>query len=137
VIPDWFEYQSRGHTFSFWFRKEIPSITCIFILPEGNNWSAGTDVNYFVNGYEIEINICPFRHVYWNYTTLFYMKLNELCKGQRMYNMDKGLLKNEWIHVEFKLESYYWNAQMGIHVWNEKSNTEEENVVFTHPYINY
>jgi len=62
--------------------------------------------------------------------------------------MEKGLLKNEWIHVELKLN--YWSinqlskeeknkklssVQMGIHVLMEKSNTEEENVVFTDPYL--
>jgi len=64
--------------------------------------------------------------------------------------MEKGLLKNEWIHLEFKLKDCSMNrlseedknkilstAQMGIHVWKEKSNTKEENVVFTDPYLNY
>ena len=68
--------------------------------------------------------------------------MNELCKRQYEYNMDKGLLKNEWIHVEFKLDDWILkknkrlrSAQLGIHVLKEKSNTEEENVVFTDPYI--
>ncbi|AES76259.2 disease resistance protein (TIR-NBS-LRR class) [Medicago truncatula] len=51
-IPDWFEHQSRGDTISFWFRKEIPSMTYICIPTEGNNWSAVTRVNCFVNEYE-------------------------------------------------------------------------------------
>jgi hypothetical protein len=126
-------------------------MTCIFILPEGNNRRGDTEVNYFVNGYRIQIDICHiFSHVRWKHTTLFHTrKMNELSNGEFRYNMEKGLLKNEWIHVEFKLDSYYWNldvseeeknkilrrAQMGIHVWKEKSNTEEENVVFTDPYI--
>jgi hypothetical protein len=51
--------------------------------------------------------------------------------------MEKGLLKNEWIHVEFKLDDHENSVytQMGIHVWKEKSNTGEKNVVFTDPYI--
>ncbi|KEH20184.1 disease resistance protein (TIR-NBS-LRR class) [Medicago truncatula] len=144
-IPDWFEHQSRGPTISFWFRKEIPSITCIFMLPEGNNWVLESGVNFCVNGYEIEIDCC--RYVIWNHTTLFHTsKLNELIKTQ----CEKGLLKNEWIHVEFKLDDWTLEqfseeennkilsgVQMGIHVWNEKSNTDEENVVFTDPYLNY
>jgi len=98
-----------------------------------------------VNGYEIEIDYCyPFRYVYWEHSTLFHTPKFEL------YNMEKGLLKNEWIHVEFKLRGQgYWNlslseedknkilsrVQMGIHVLMEKSNTEEENVIFTDPRI--
>ena len=105
-----------------------------------------------VNGHEIEIDHCsPFKYVLWNQTTLFHtLKLNEFSKTQCEYNMEKGLLKNEWIHVELKLN--YWSinqlskeeknkklssVQMGIHVLMEKSNTEEENVVFTDPYLNY
>jgi len=98
-----------------------------------------------VNGYEIEIEYC---NVMWNNTTLFRTsKLNELSKTQCEYNMEKGLLKNEWIHVEFKLKDFWSylsedeknkilrSAQLGIHVLKGKSNTkEEENVVFTDPY---
>jgi len=96
-----------------------------------------------VNGYEIDCY--PFSDVYWNRTTLFHtLKLNELCRRQYEYNMEKGLLKNEWIHVELKLECCSMNrlsekeknkilstAQMGTHVLMEKSNTEEENVVLS------
>jgi len=146
-IPDWFEHQSRGPTISFWFRKEIPSITFIIILSEGG-WVFDSRVHFFVNGHEIKIDI--YYHVYWNHTTLFDMKLNELCKRQYEYDMEKGLLKNEWIHLELKLDDRGLNrlsqeeknknlgsVQMGIHVLMEKSNTEEENVVFTDPYLNY
>ena len=94
-----------------------------------------------MNGNEIEIDFCRrFSYVYFEHTNLFHIpKLNELGERQYEYIMDKGLLKNEWIHVEFKLKDdddiIFRNAQMGIHVWKEKSNTEEENVVFTDPYI--
>ncbi|XP_024641865.1 disease resistance protein RPV1 [Medicago truncatula] len=135
-IPDWFEHQSRGPIISFWFRKEIPSITCIFILPKGNEYA--TSVNVFVNGYEIEIGCYWSLFFFTDHTTLFHTsKLNELIKTQCEYNIEKGLLKNEWIYVEFKLKDHENSvyAQRGIHVWNEKSNTEEENVVFTDPCI--
>jgi len=103
-----------------------------------------------VNGHEIEIDYCsPFKYVIWNHTTLFHtLKLNELSKTQCGYNMEKGLLKNEWIHVELNLDDWGLNrlseeeknkmlssVQMGIHVLMEKSNTKEENVVFTDPYL--
>ncbi|XP_024642320.2 disease resistance protein RPP5 [Medicago truncatula] len=133
-IPDWFEHQSRGDTISFWFHKEIPSISCIFILPE-RRWAS--NFSLYVNGYEIEIGCYRSQRLFPDHITLFDMKLEELCKGQHMYNMDKGLLKSEWIHVEFRSKDHENSvyAQMGIHVWNEKSNTEEENVVFTDPYL--
>jgi len=98
-----------------------------------------------VNGYEIEIDYCyPFRYVYWEHITLFYTPKFELV------SMEKELLKNEWIHVELKLQGRdYWilslseedknkilsRVQMGIHVLMEKSNTEEKNVIFTDPRI--
>ncbi|XP_039691082.1 disease resistance protein RPV1 isoform X1 [Medicago truncatula] len=140
-IPDWFEHQSRGLTLSFWFRKEIPSITCIFILPEG--FLDTNRVYVFVNGY-IETEYCH-NSLLTDHTTLFHTsKLNRFSKRQ----CEKELLKNEWIHVEFKLDDWDFkilseeeknkrlrSGQMGIHVWNEKSNTEEKNVVFTDPYI--
>jgi hypothetical protein len=127
-------------------------MTCIFILPEGDNWAVNTYVDYFVNGYEIEIDFWRrLSYVYLKHTTLFHIpKLNELSKRQYEYIMDKVLLKNEWIHVKFTLQGRDYrhfniseeekkkilsNVQMGIHVWKEKSNTEEENVVFTDPYI--
>jgi len=94
---------------------------------------------------EIEIGY-PFILGNSDHTTLFDLH-NKRCKRQYESEMDKGLLKNEWIHVELKLEDY-WNfftseeekiqilrsAQIGIHLWKEKSNTEEQNVVFTDPY---
>jgi len=147
-IPDWFEHQNKGNTISFWFRKKIPSVTFIIILPK-DNW-VDPKVYFFVNGYEIEIGCYPEICGHSGHTCFFHMKLeehNEFCR-QYEYNMDKGLLKNEWIHLEFKFK-INWNlnlsedeknkilrsAQMGIHELMEKSNREEENVIFTNPYI--
>jgi hypothetical protein len=126
-------------------------MTCIFILPEGNNRTSHIGVNYFVNGCEIELDgyFYRFSFVYLKHTNLFHtLKLNELSTRQYECDiMDKVLSKNEWIHVELKLDDWSYNiifeedlnkifrsAQMGIHVLMEKSNTEE-NVVFTDPYI--
>ena len=112
---------------------------------------ADSGVNYFVNGYEIELDgyFYRFSYVYLKQTSLFHtLKLNELSGRQYDYDiMDKVLSKNEWIHVELKLDDWSLNrlseeemnkifrsAQMGIHVLMEKSNTEE-NVVFTDPYV--
>ncbi|XP_024634167.1 disease resistance-like protein DSC2 [Medicago truncatula] len=33
-IPDCFEHQSWGHTVSFWFRKEIPSISSVILFSD-------------------------------------------------------------------------------------------------------
>ncbi|KEH26700.1 resistance domain protein [Medicago truncatula] len=99
-IPDWFEHQSRGVTIAFWYHKEIPSIsfTCIIIRL---HYGYSPTVKLFVDGYEKEIGLHEFTRRYEtvlnNHTTLLHIKLeedNEL--GER-------LLKNEWIHVEFKL----------------------------------
>ncbi|RHN52284.1 putative TIR domain, P-loop containing nucleoside triphosphate hydrolase [Medicago truncatula] len=131
-IPDWFEHQSRGETISFWFDKELPSISFTFIIIRPQDEYRYPTVKLFVNGYEKEISCDVFtgkfgelvdnKTVLDNHTTLLHIKLEEDNEpGER-------LLKNEWIHVEFMFESYFWfdvrNTQMGIHVWKEKSNTE-------------
>jgi len=80
------------------------------------------------------------------HTYLFDLKLEKEIRWANLVSeMDKELLKNEWIHVELQLENL-WNfnlseteikilksVQMGIHVWKENSNTEED-VIFTNPY---
>ncbi|RHN60436.1 putative TIR domain, winged helix-turn-helix DNA-binding domain-containing protein [Medicago truncatula] len=143
-IPDWFEHQSRGQSISFWFRKKIPSINFIIILPDVEYMF---DLNLFVNGYDCT----PLEDqldwlTYSGHTYLFEMNLEEnveLCKIFHAINleseMDKALLKNEWIYVEFSIQvSEYLNkrlrrADMGIHVLKEKNNTNED-VIFTNPY---
>ena len=80
---------------------------------------------------------------------LFDLKLEEQLKRLNLKSeMDKALLKNEWIHVELNFVKSVWNkwirvkteklssAQMGIHVRKEKSNAEE-NVIFTDPHKEY
>nr|WIL60023.1 nodulation protein [Melilotus officinalis] len=133
-IPDWFEHQSRGHkTISFRFRKKIPSINVI-ILVEGDKYPPHK-VKFYVND-------CPrdlpegelyenFNDIEWlppKHAVLFDLKLEEV------------LLENEWITVMLKLENVDddddakdRNVQMGIHVWMEKNNMEED-VIFTNPY---
>jgi len=74
---------------------------------------------------------------------LFDLNLEEKIKLEIFVpELDKALLKNEWIHVELNVDSededeknkILRKAQMGIHVWKEKRNTEEDYVIFTNPY---
>ncbi|RHN52354.1 putative TIR domain, P-loop containing nucleoside triphosphate hydrolase [Medicago truncatula] len=150
-IPDWFEHQIRGHnTISFWFRKKIPSITS-FLYFKGEDMIAG--VHLFVNGYECPLESCEyllcgsysFAGLYTKHAYLFDLKLEEKikCCGIKFESeMDKTLLKNEWIHVELRYRIIYdkikilRSAQMGIHVLKEKSNTDED-VIFTNPYRHF
>jgi len=149
-IPNWFEHQSRGQSISFWFRKNIPSITSILIIPETLDIE---EINLFVNGYKCTLseslfyysNFLPSEHAF-----LFDLKLEEQIKF--MFEMDKALLKNQWIHVKLEIEDEFSDTkekdfredqiqilrsvQMGIHVLKEKSNTEE-NVIFTNPHRKY
>jgi hypothetical protein len=144
-IPDWFEHQSRVQSISFWFCKKIPSITSIIILPDVQYYIG---FNLFVNGYECTFPELGFK---WQpssgHTYLFDMNLEENIERCKIFHginfeseMDKALLKNEWIYVEFKLRGFPENVikglrsiEMGIHVLKEKSNTNED-VIFTNPY---
>ncbi|KEH16206.1 disease resistance protein (TIR-NBS-LRR class) [Medicago truncatula] len=150
-IPDWFEHQSRGDTISFWFRKKIPSNISIILFP-GCTCSPKVDV--IVNGYKC----FPCSYLFWGFDSIEILELehsfllNLKLKQQisllgRMSEMEKALLKNEWIHVELNFVKNVWNkgiqvieklssAQMGIHVRMEKSNAEE-NVIFTDPHREY
>ncbi|AES76206.1 hypothetical protein MTR_6g072980 [Medicago truncatula] len=56
-IPDWFEHRSMGNAISFWFSKEIPTITCIFLLPRS---ALFPKFNLFLNDKEIDILECSF-----------------------------------------------------------------------------
>ncbi|XP_039682548.1 disease resistance-like protein CSA1 [Medicago truncatula] len=150
-IPDWFEHQSRGDTISFWFCKKIPSIISIILFP---GCTCIPEADLFVNGYKCFLSgssFCGFSLVdilESEHSFLFDVKLEEQIKHLNLISeMDKALLKNEWIHVELNFVKNVWNksicvteklssAQMGIHVRKEKSNAEE-NVIFTDPHRGY
>ncbi|KEH37535.1 putative TIR domain, winged helix-turn-helix DNA-binding domain-containing protein [Medicago truncatula] len=139
-IPDWFEHQSRGHTISFWFRKEIPSITSIIIIVGDNQFSLR--VNLFVKGNKYTFSKyfgCSLFNVRSVHTHLFDLKLEENIKrwlfDQWNLVSEKAPLKNEWIRVELNLESSRnsnLSTQMGIHVFNKKTSTKED-VILTDP----
>lgn len=100
----------------------------------------------FVNGYDYECTSLEFGFK-WGFssghTYLFDMNLEEnieRCKILHGINfeseMDKALLKNEWIHVQIYFENVLYHAKKGIHVLKEKSNKDED-VIFTNPYEEY
>ena len=123
-IPDWFEHQSKGHGISLWFRKEIPSICSIFLLPESHGLPR---VNLFVNGGFI-FDYLLYGSMWSEHAFVFDLKLGKKIK----YNC----LNKEWIHVELKFKSFgdfNLSTQMGIHMFKKKRSTEED-VIFTNPY---
>ncbi|AES76172.1 putative TIR domain, P-loop containing nucleoside triphosphate hydrolase [Medicago truncatula] len=137
-IPDWFEHQIRGQTVSFWFRKKIPSIICILLLPGSKLIPR---FNLFINGrrgdYSTDyLSSCPSYMNLSEHTFLFDLTLEETSEHfSPTSEMDNALLKNEWIHIELKLENFNLpeieikklsSAQIGIHVLKEKSNTDED-----------
>jgi hypothetical protein len=128
-IPDWFQYQSWGHTaVSFWFRKEIPSIKSVILFSDPKPSDDDDDDDYYsddddtelrvklcVNGYEYTLSgnwwmssESHFRQQS-DHTYLFDLKLEKMIKfyNQRYENLmcelDEALLKNEWIQVELQL----------------------------------
>jgi hypothetical protein len=157
-IPDWFEHQSRENTISFWFRKKIPSITCIIIVPEyvvheQFLFLNGNRLFYYVDDDDDDV-------VIWGHAFLFDLKLDQGINESFANEPDElyeAFKNNEWNHVELKCKIYGRNdwsdteedeeeinilssdekeIKIGIHVsWKEKSNTEGD-VVFTNPYRN-
>ncbi|AES76181.2 putative TIR domain, winged helix-turn-helix DNA-binding domain-containing protein [Medicago truncatula] len=159
-IPDWFEHQSRENTISFWFRKKIPSITCIIIVPD----YVVHEKFLFLNGKEITLTDRLFYYVdhdddvvIWGHAFLFDLKLEQRINESFANETDElyeAFKNNEWNHVELKCKIYGRNdwsdteedeeeinilgsdekeIKIGIHVsWKEKSNTEGD-VVFTNP----
>jgi len=146
-IPDWFERQKRFPS-SFWFRKKIPSISCIILIP---GFLKLASFNLFVNGYKCPlseclidyINVLPSEHAF-----LFDLELKENIYKNLQNNRKfeehiyEALSKNQWIHVKLNWEKYDFSlpedviltedekikilssAQMGFHVFKEKSNVE-------------
>jgi len=165
-IPDWFEPQIiRGDTVSFWFRKKIPTITCIF-----SGIKLPSKFNLFVNSYKCFDSDYLFDNPErLENVILFDLDLDECIKKSfaNKPELYEALKNNEWIHVELKWERYdlylsqnffgnplhiyFVPNEIGIHVswygydfWDiednfgdlEKSNEEGE-VRFTDPYLNY
>jgi len=155
-IPDWFEHQIRGDTTSFWFNKKIPTIRCIFLIPE----SELPFFRLFLNGNDF--TACDFSFYYddfkWSeHAVLFDLKLNESINKSfsNKPELYKAIKNNEWNHVEIKRDIYMSDTEkkemkIGIHVsWygydfsdteedvsypeKKKSNKEGE-VRFTNPY---
>ncbi|KAK2367575.1 disease resistance protein RUN1 [Trifolium repens] len=152
MIPDWFEHQIRGSSISFWFRKQIPSISCIILLldPKPSLITFELNVNLFVNGNKH----CLYgMHLFGDQLPQGYTYLSNLIMSLCMMEifpycqeLKQEILKNEWIHVEVELmhkisdddsiENPYLsvgNTQMGIHVFKEKE-TMEADVIFSNPY---
>lgn len=110
-IPDWFEHQIRGRTISFWFCKEIPSISCIVLLCHPKpSFLQDTDrnklrVNLFVNGYEYTLSdylwhVCSILKLRSENTFLFDLKLAE---NTNCYNL---------IHEKIRWISQYFNIKI-------------------------
>jgi hypothetical protein len=149
MIPDWFEHQIRGSSISFWFRKQIPSISCIILLldPKPSLITFQLKVKLFVNGNKHCLYIplgltLGFEDLPSDYTHLFdLIAYNREYYSLLMNKVGQVILKNEWIHVEVQLihnhmEDRYLsvgNPQIGIHVFKEKE-TMEADVRFSNPY---
>ncbi|XP_045833054.1 disease resistance protein RPV1-like isoform X2 [Trifolium pratense] len=155
-IPEWFEHQSIGPTrVSFWLRNKIPSIALFF----STKWVCNHEeklqlrVNLFINGDKYTFSLEEFIYVSLletNHIYLIYLDLDGLVHCSDIYEkleskLNEAFLKKEWIHMELKLESYYWKsendsdemmkslrAKFGIHVFKEENNLED--VEFTNPY---
>ncbi|KAL5079381.1 hypothetical protein RYX36_007802 [Vicia faba] len=155
-IPEWFEHRSIGPTrISFWFRNKIPSIALFFSTKwmYDHNEKLQLRVNLFVNGgYKYTFSLKEFTEVSLletNHIYLIYIDLEELVHRSENYEkleskLKEALLKNEWIHMELKLESYSkladdndemrksLHTKFGIHVFKEENNLED--IEFTNPY---
>ncbi|RHN52357.1 putative TIR domain, P-loop containing nucleoside triphosphate hydrolase [Medicago truncatula] len=131
-IPDWFEHQIvRGDTISFWFRKNIPSITCIIVIPESVEIEK---FNVFLNDKEITTMECLLypKDISPGHSILFDMKLDEniyesFANKSELYGAFKN---NEWNHVELIWKLYYW-SDMEEDDWSDTEEGEKEMIILS------
>jgi hypothetical protein len=144
MIPDWFEHQIRGSSISIWFRKQIPTISCIILLLDPKPSLIEIKVKLFVNGNKHCLYNTNHRPSVVDFTSdhtyMFELEMHQ----EVISEVDKAILKNEWSHVEVEvqLKNVYpiqvknlsvGNPQIGIHVFKEKERMEAD-VRFTNPY---
>ncbi|KAK2366011.1 disease resistance protein RUN1 [Trifolium repens] len=154
-VPKWFEHQSMGPTkISVWFRKKIPCLILFFSTEwpyinfiSDKHRTNRLRVNLFTNGhtYTLFHQISPLDSMLTDHIYLNYFEFDQLVHRWDTYTkfeskLDEAFLKNEWIHMELKLENHSnfskmmkpLSAKFGIHVMEYMNNLED--IKFTNPY---
>ncbi|CAJ1952291.1 unnamed protein product [Sphenostylis stenocarpa] len=134
-IPEWFDFQKRGPSISFWFRNEFPAkVLCYLIAPVLGALSHLVTPKVIINGVE-EFRFGRLKEAEVRTSELDYTHLFKLEKGIHF-----GLpLEKEWSHVKIKYKEDLFDTSlikaMGIHVVKEDSMSMED-IRCDDPYIN-
>ena len=131
-IPEWFEYQTKGESISFWFRNKLPAIA-LCVAFECRHYRPFDPV-IVINSNERSLN---WRRQYFSlvreHTHLFDLQTIKLED-----NLDEALAENEWNHAVLSCKGFFlqphsfYGVEFGIHQFKEKTNMED--IRFTDPY---
>ncbi|KAK2421688.1 disease resistance protein RUN1 [Trifolium repens] len=143
LISEWFEYDYRELSISFWFRKNLPSIAIFFttadwiinkssynykkfdisilkLIINGCEYSLGDPSDYGLRNYP---SIQP------DHTYLFDLKLQDTVK------LDEVISKREWNHAKLRYEDSKMKSNLKecrLHIFKQESSMED--FQFTNPY---
>jgi hypothetical protein len=107
MIPEWFNHQSRGGTFSFWFRGKLPSIMILYsIRPIRPNYKFKL-IDYF--SWELSFNLCILAFG-WNVECSDAYMVEKMLSTNHTYLlnlfMKKGIGSHLYFEPEFEEEKY-------------------------------
>ncbi|CAJ2667222.1 unnamed protein product [Trifolium pratense] len=132
-IPEWFELQSRGWSFSFWIRNRLPSISLLYTTESMINKSCLGRfclpvAQLYINGRECTFDD-PLKGDYiWiksDHTYLLNLNL------QDMVGLDETFLKNEWNHAHVLINPLRFRKSQ-MHIFKQESSMDD--IQFSDPY---
>jgi hypothetical protein len=135
LIPEWFEYDYRDLSISFWFRKKLPFITLFLTTADRINdkdTNIGFDISclkLIINGCKCTINSWMGFTIHRDHTYLFDLKL------QDKVIWDEVILKREWNHAKLTSEDRGLQSfikECRLHILEQESSMED--FQFTNPY---
>ncbi|KAK2421685.1 TMV resistance protein N [Trifolium repens] len=136
LIPEWFEYDYRELSFSFWFRKKLPSIALFFTTAEWVNKNTFDEDHFDISFLKLIINGCKCTLNSWMgfriqlyHTYLFDLKLHDMVK------LDEVIFKHEWNHAKLTYEDSEMKSilkECRLHIFEQESSMED--FQFTNPY---
>lgn len=137
VIPEWFEFENRGSSISFWFRNKLPSIALLCTSESCDDTFYGIHGLHLlpptlsINGYKCSL-ANPFGtniRIKQDHTYLFDLQLQDIVA------MDEALLESEWNHAIVGYENLKMISLLKksrIHIFKKESSMED--IALSSPY---
>ncbi|KAK2367511.1 TMV resistance protein N [Trifolium repens] len=131
LIPEWFEYDCRELSISFWFRKKLPSISLFFTTADRiiSIRSVISFLKLIINGCKCTHDPLDYIRMQPDHTYLFGLTLQDTV------DMDEVILKHEWNHAKLTYEDAGMESlpkECRLHIFKQESSTED--FQFTNPY---